>query len=198
MHTGRFIFAQLLDPLTRYEFNKCVNLPAKHNMDFRVRESRPVDTDRGLRVDQTIILRGPLSRRRYPAPLRRIRYVDEEHDLTFLTNNFTLAAWTIAKLYKSRWQVELFFKWIKQYLRIKTFFGTSPNAVKTQVWTAICAYALVAIARKELALLQSMGEITQVLSLMLFEKTPILQVFSREAARIIEGQNHNSLSLFDF
>jgi IS4 transposase len=173
---------------------------AKGNLDFRVRESRPVDHGRGLRADQTIVLRGRLSRKRYPAPLRRVSFVDPEsgNALVFLTNNFALAASTIAKLYKARWQVELFFKWVKQYLRIKAFFGNSANAVKTQVWIAASAYVLVAIAKRELNLEPPMGEILQVLSLMLFEKTPVFQVFSRDYCKIADTQDHNSLSLFDF
>ncbi len=173
---------------------------AKDNLDFRVIESRPVDRGRGLRADQTIKLRGPLSRRRYPQALRRVSFTDVEsgNHLVFLTNNFTLAASTIAKLYKARWQVELFFKWIKQYLRIKAFFGNSPNAVRTQVWIAVSAYVLVAIAKRELNLAPPMGEILQVLSLTLFEKTPAFQVFSNDARRIDTVDNHNSLYLFDF
>ena len=173
---------------------------AKDNLDYRVIESRPVDRHRGLRADQTIKLRRPLSRRRYPSALRRVSFTDavSGNHLVFLTNNFTLAALTITKLYKARWQVELFFKWIKQYLRIKVFFGNTPNAVKTQVWIAVSAYVLVAIARRELNLRPQMGEILQVLSLMLFEKTPVFQVFSDEAHKIDAGENHNSLYLFDF
>lgn len=172
---------------------------AKQNMDYRVTESRQVDPTRGLRADQTIRLRGPLSRRHYPAPLRRVSFIDPatKNALAFLTNDFTLAASTICKLYKSRWQVELFFKWIKQYLRIKSFFGQSPNAVKTQVWIAVCAYVLVAIAKRELNLEPPMGEILQVLSLMMFEKTPINQVFLREKSSMSDMQGHNSLWLFD-
>lgn len=172
---------------------------AKANMDYRVIESRQVDPTRGLRADQTIRLRGPLSRRHYPAPLRRVSFVDPatNNALAFLTNDFTLAASTICKLYKSRWQVELFFKWVKQYLRIKSFFGQSPNAVKTQVWIALCAYVLVAIAKRELALEPAMGEILQVLSLMMFEKTPINQVFLRGESKMSDMQDHNSLWLFD-
>ena len=169
-------------------------------LDYRVIESRPVDRHRGLRADQTIKLRGPLSRKRYPSALRRVSFTDavSGNHLVFLTNNFTLAALTITKLYKARWQVELFFKWIKQYLRIKVFFGNTPNAVKTQVWIAVSAYVLVAIARRELNLRPQMGEILQVLSLMLFEKTPVFQVFSHEARKIDPSENHNSLYLFDF
>lgn len=173
---------------------------AKDNLDYRVIESRAVDRGRGLRADQTVKLRGPLTRKHYPSPLRRVSFVDRESGraLVFLTNNFTLAASTIAKLYRARWQVELFFKWVKQYLRIKTFFGTSPNAVKTQVWIAVCAYVLVAIAKRELKLEPPMGEILQVLSLTLFEKTPVFQVFSPQEVRFDDQQNHNSLTLFDF
>ena len=173
---------------------------SKENLDYRVTESRATDSDRGLRADQTIKLRGPLTRRRYPSPLRRVSFFDRASGrrLVFLTNNFTLAASTIAKLYKARWQVELFFKWIKQYLRIKTFFGTTPNAVKTQVWVAVSAYVLVAIARRELKLDVPMGEMLQVMSVMLFEKTELLQVFSRNRDNIDEGQTPNSLTLFDF
>ena len=173
---------------------------SKDNLDYRVLESRAVDHDRGLRADQTIKVRGPLTRKRYPSPLRRVSFVDTATGkrLVFLTNNFTLAASTIPKLYKSRWQVELFFKWIKQYLRIKTFFGTSANAVKTQVWTAINAYVLVMIARRELKLEPPMGEILQVLSLMLFEKTPVFEVFSRRPGENGSDETHNPLSLFDF
>ena len=173
---------------------------AKENLDFRIRESRPVDHQRGLLSDQTISLRGPLSRQRYPVPLRRVSFTDKRSGkhLVFLTNNFTLAASTIAKLYKRRWQVELFFKWIKQYLRIKAFFGTTPNAVKTQVWIAVSVYVMVAILKKELNLDPPMGEILQVLSLSLFEKTPILLVFSRPKENVFKNEDHNTLSLFDF
>ena len=173
---------------------------SRGDLDFRVSESRPVDRGRGLRADQTVKLRGPRTRKRYPSPLRRVSFVDAEsgNALVFLTNNFALAASTIAKLYKARWQVELFFKWVKQYLRIKTFFGTSPNAVKTQVWIAVSAYVLVAIAKRELNLAQPMGEILQVLSLTLFEKTPVFEVFSRESGRSAKGESHNPLCLFDF
>jgi transposase len=175
-------------------------LRCKDNLDYRVIESRPVDRTKGLRADQTIKLRGPLTRKHYPSPLRRITFVDVEtgRRFAFLTNNFTLAASTFPKLYKSRWQVELFFKWIKQYLRIKTFFGTSPNAVKTQVWIAISAYVLVLITKRELKLAPPMGEILQVLSLMLFEKTPIFQVFSKPINKNGAGEDHNSLWTLDF
>ena len=139
-----------------------------------------MDKTTGLRCDQTIVLTGTTTAHEYPQCLRRIKYVDPETGkrLVFLTNNFVLAALTIAKLYKCRWQVELFFKWIKQHLRIKKFYGTSANAVKTQVWIAISVYVLVAIVKKELKLDRTMNEILQILSLNLFEKTPVFSVFS--------------------
>jgi hypothetical protein len=138
--------------------------------------------------------------REYPTTLRRIKYHDTETNkrLVFLTNNFTLPALTIAKLYKCRWQVELFFKWIKQNLRIKSFFGTSENAVKTQVWISISVYVLVAIIKKELKLERSLGEILQILSLTLFEKTPILQALAVKTGPNDERDRPNQLPLFDF
>lgn len=171
----------------------------KNNLDYRVIESRPVNRNTGLRSDQTIRLRGLQTRKKYPSPLRRITFYDVEQKrlYIFLTNNFTLAASTIASIYKSRWDIELFFKWIKQYLRIKTFFGTSQNAVQTQIWIAICTYVLILIAKKELKLVPSTGEIMQVLSLQLFEKTPILQLFSQEKKTNFKPSDHNTLSLFD-
>jgi hypothetical protein len=153
---------------------------AKSNLDFSRRSSRRVDKTQGLRSDQTIVLNGPKTSRLYPDALRRVVYHDAETGkrLVFLTNNFDLPAMTIANIYKSRWQVELFFRWIKQHLRIKSFYGTSPNAVKTQVWIAICVYVLVAIIRKELNVDHSLHEILQILSVSLFEKTPIIEALS--------------------
>ncbi|MGB8275061.1 MAG: IS4 family transposase [Alphaproteobacteria bacterium] len=173
---------------------------AKRDLDFRRCVSRPVDKSTGLRSDTTIRLAGPRTALLYPDPLRRIAYyaADIEKRFVFLTNNFSLPALTIARLYKCRWQVELFFKWIKQYLRIKAFYGTSINAVKTQVWIAVCVYVLVAIVKKELNLPRSLGEILQILSLTLFEKTPLLQAFSHEYTTLDESENRNQLSLFDF
>ena len=175
-------------------------LPAKRNLDFARRSYRKVDKSTGLRSDSTIRLRGPKSRRLYPAPLRRISYyaADINRRFVFLTNNFSLPALTIAQLYKCRWQVELFFKWIKQYLRIKAFYGTSANAVRTQVWIAMSVYLLVAIVRKEIRIDRSMGEILQILSISLFEKTPLLQAFSHDTTTIGESTPTNQLSLFDF
>jgi hypothetical protein len=148
---------------------------AKSNLDFSRRSSRRVDKTTGLRSDQTIVLHGPKSSKLYPDPLRRVVYRDAKTGkrFVFLSNNFDLPVLTIAHLYKCRWQVELFFRWIKQHLRIKSFYGTSPNAVKTQVWIAICIYVLVAIIRKELKVDHSLHEILQILSVSLFEKTPI-------------------------
>jgi Transposase DDE domain len=163
------------------------------------RSYRNVDKSTGLRSDYTIILCGPKSSERYPDPLRRIGYYSEEmkKKFVFLTNNFTLPPLTIAKLYKCRWQIELFFKWIKQYLRIKAFYGNSIKAVKTQIWTAICVYVLVAIVRKELRIERTLGEILQILSISLFEKTPIFQAFSQQSITIGESTIHNQLELFD-
>jgi hypothetical protein len=155
---------------------------AKSNLDFSRRSSRRVDKTTGLRSDQTIVLSGAKTSNLYPEPLRRVAYRDAETGkrFVFLTNNFDLPALIIAQLYKCRWQVELFFRWIKQHLRIKSFYGTSPNAVKTQVWIAICTHVLVAIIRKELKLNHSLHEILQILSVSLFEKTPIIEALSLE------------------
>jgi transposase len=173
---------------------------AKKNLQCRRIDHRRVNKSTGLRCDQTIRLTGKDSRRTYPAPLRRIKYIDPDTGkrFVFLTNNFVLSAITIAKLYKCRWQVELFFKWIKQNLRIKTFFGLSENAVKTQIWIAVSIYVLVAIVKKELKLERSMSEILQILSLSLFEKTPLFEALSRKNVPKPEDPSHNSLWLFDF
>jgi transposase len=172
---------------------------AKRGLDYTRRSRRRVDKSTGLRCDQTIVLAGPKTSRLYPKPLRRISFYDAENDrrFVFLTNNFTLPAVTIAKLYKCRWQVELFFKWIKQNLHIKSFYGTSDNAVKTQVWIAISVYVLVAIVKKELGLERSLSEILQILSLSLFEKTPIFQALSEQKPQDPEPPFSNQLSLFD-
>ena len=173
---------------------------AKRDLDFRCRASRAVDKSTGLRCDQSIRLQGPLTSRRYPVLLRRIRYVDPETGklLVFLTNNFSLPALTIAQLYHCRWHIELFFKWIKQHLRIKAFYGTSPNAVKTQVWVAISIYVLVAILKKELHIERSLAEIMQILSLTLFEKTPISRVLSQSEPPCEEAESLKQASLFAF
>ena len=159
---------------------------AKRNLKFRRRYSHPVDKREGLRSDQTVALTYIGSKKAYPDPLRRISYFDEEGEkrFVFLTNNFYLHALTVARLYKERWQIAVFFKWIKHNLRIKSFYGTSINAVKTQIWIAISVYVLVAIVRKELKLDKSLYTILQILSVTLFEKTPILRAFSDGADRI--------------
>jgi hypothetical protein len=172
---------------------------AKKNLNYRRQSARPVDKFVGVRSDQTIRLRGARSCREYPAPLRRIAYYDAVNDkrLVFLTNNFDLDAPLIAQVYKCRWQVELFFKWIKQNLRIKAFVGTSENAVKTQVWIAVSIYVLVAIIKKELKIERSLGDILQVLSLTLFEKTPLFPLLKADFGNFRDSDGHNQLSLFD-
>jgi hypothetical protein len=172
---------------------------AKRNMAFRRRYSHEVNKSSGVRTDQTIILTGENSLRGYPDPLRRIRFFDEEkqRDFVFLTNNFTLPALKITELYKSRWQVELFFKWIKQHLRIKSFFGTSENAVKTQVWIAVSVYVLIAIMKKRLNLEASLYSILQILSVTLFEKVPLNQVLSGIDTGVEIPSDANQLILFE-
>jgi len=162
--------------------------------------SRPVDKTTGLRCDQTVVLTGPLSKEKYPDKLRRIRFFDAETSNTyvFLTNNFQLPALTIAELYRHRWRVELFFKWIKQHLRIKAFFGTSENAVKTQVWIAISIYVLVAIIKKELKLDHSLYTILQIFSVTLFEKTPILQALQNPSCIFQEHDSENHQKQMQF
>jgi hypothetical protein len=153
---------------------------AKSNLRFRRLYSQPVDKDTGLRCDQTVVLTGFYTAQHYPGKLRRIKYYDAETDkrLVFLTNNFSLPALTITELYRYRWQVELFFKWIKQHLRIKSFFGTSENAVKTQVWIEVSVYVLAAIIKKRLNIQASLYSILQILSLTVFETTPIDQLLT--------------------
>jgi len=172
---------------------------AEQNTAYHRGAWRGVDHSTGLRSDQTIRLAGPKSSRRYPAPLRRIHYFDAEKDLRliFLTNNFHLPALTIAQLYRARWQVELFFRWIKHHLRIRAFYGTSENAVKTQVWVAITVYVLVAILKKQLQLDLSLYKILQILSVTIFEKSPILLAFSQYHDRIPEPVPCTQLNLFN-
>jgi hypothetical protein len=172
---------------------------AKRNLDYTRRCSRSVDKSTGLRNDQTIVLNGPLTSRAYPEALRRVSFFDPETNkrLVFLTNNFFLPALTITQLYKSRWQVELFFKWIKQHLRIKSFFGTSENAVKTQIWIAVSVYVLVAILKKELQLEKSLYEILQILSITLFENSPILLALTASSDQTKKEDPFNQLDLFE-
>jgi hypothetical protein len=172
----------------------------KQKVVLQRRYSRPVDKSVGLRSDHTVILTAIESVKAYPDALRRVRYFDAETNqrLGFLTNNFSLPAITIAQIYKCRWQVELFFKWIKQHLRIKAFFGTSENAVKTQIWIAVSVYVLVAIVRKRMSLDSSLYQILQILSLTLFEKTPILQALQAPDSQEELFDPGNQLILFDF
>ena len=171
---------------------------AKRNLDYTRRMSRPVDKSTGLRSDQTIVLHGPGTSQDYPDVLRRISYVDLEtaKRFVFLTNHFVLPALTIPQLYKCRWQVELFFKWIKQHLQIKAFFGTSENAVKTQIWIAISTYVLVAIVKKQLHVDRRLAEILQIFTVSLFEKVDILQLLTRINAQYQSEHLCNQLTLF--
>jgi hypothetical protein len=172
----------------------------KSNLLLERRYSHPVDKSSGVRSDQTVILSSVESATAYPDPLRKVNYFDAERNkrLKFLTNNFTLPARTIADIYRQRWQVELFFKWIKQHLRIKAFYGTSENAVKTQIWIAVSIYVLVAIVRKRLGLEASLYQILQILSVTLFEKTPILRALQACDSDNDLFDTGNQLILFNF
>jgi len=172
---------------------------AKSNTQYQRRYSRPVDKSSGVKCDQTIVLTGVNTSIDYPQPLRRIKYHDENTGKTFnfLTNNFAIPAQTVADLYRYRWQVELFFKWIKQHLRIKAFFGTSENAVKSQIWIAISVYVLVAIIKKRLNLSTDLYTILQILSLTLFEKDHLEQVLANCDYKIEECAMSNQLNLFE-
>lgn len=176
-------------------------IPAKSNFRFQRVHSLPITKKEtsGVQCDQIITLAGFYSKKDYPERLRRIRYHDKatNNHFIFLTNNFALPAQTIADLYRCRWQVELFFKWIKQHLRIKAFYGTTENAVKTQIWIAISIYVLVAIVKKRLNLSASLYTILQILSITLLEKTPILQTLTNIAPSTEEGENYNQLNLFN-
>jgi hypothetical protein len=173
---------------------------AKRDLRFDYIDSRPADRLHGVRADQTIRLAVPLSLEYYPDHLRRVKVMDLEthHSIVLLTNNFVLDALTVGELYRSRWQVELFFKWIKQHLRIKAFYGTTFNAVTTQIWIALATFVLVAIAKKVLHLEGSLYSILQILSVTLFEKAPIHQVLSANAALIPDSVDANQLTLFNF
>lgn len=172
---------------------------SKRNFNFSRRYSHEADKSTGVQCDQTIVLKTYYSAQGYPEPLRRIRYYDAERDkrLVFLTNDFALPATTIAALYKSRWQIELFFKWIKQHLRIKVFYGTSENAVKSQIWIAAATYLLVAIVKKELGLSLPLYTILQILSLIQFEKTPLIEALSCESYKNQQPSCPNQLVLFE-
>jgi hypothetical protein len=172
---------------------------AKHNLQFRRRHSHPVDRATGVRSDQTIALTGKYTSRTFPALLRRVSFyaADIQQRFVFLTNNFQIPSPVVAAIYHQRWQIELFFKWIKQHLRIKRFYGTSPNAVKTQIWIAMATYALIAIAKKRFRLEHSLYTIFQILSTALFEKTPVQLVFQRYKEEISNSPAPNQLTLFE-
>ncbi len=172
---------------------------AKSNFRFRRLYSQTTDKSTGIQSDQIVVLEGFYSRKAYPEKLRRIRYFDTDQNkqLVFLTNNFTLSALPIAQLFQCRWQIEIFFKWIKQHLRIKAFYGTTENAVKTQIWIAITVYVLVAIIKKQLKIDLSLYTILQILSVTLFEKTPILEALSTVQHQESQDAPCNQLTLFD-
>jgi len=173
---------------------------AKSNLNAQRRYSHTVDRSTGLRSDHTVLLTGKFSRTDFPEPLRRVRIKDlsSGKSLVLLTNNFSLPALSITALYRYRWQIELFFKWIKQHLRIKAFFGTSENAVKTQIWIAVSVYVLVAIIKKHFQLPASLHDLLQILSVTLFERDPIDQVLTLAAAESYPLDHSNQLTLFDF
>jgi hypothetical protein len=170
---------------------------AKGNLDFRPVRASPVDRACGLRSDQVIRLRGPRSRHLYPIPMRRVSYRDPElgKRIVALTNNTELPPLIIARLYKCRWQIETFFRWIKQNLRIRQFFGTSPNAVKTQVWIAVCVYVLAVIVHRQLRLSMGLSQMFQIMSITPFEKVPIRQLVTAEISKPVEACSHNQLLL---
>ena len=171
---------------------------SKSNLSLKRRYSHPVDRSSGLICDQTIVLNFSRSKYAYPQPLRRIRFKDPDssNTLVFLTNHFGLPAMTICELYRCRWQIEVFFKWIKQHLRIKAFYGTSENAVKTQLWIAVSVYALIAIIKQRLSLPGSLHEMLQILSLSLFERTPLIQLFAESQLHNEQSSSSNQLLLF--
>jgi transposase len=171
----------------------------KSNLKAKRRYSHPVDRATGLICDQTVVLTGFQSRKDFEVPLRRIRFKDPEtaKNLVFLTNNFTLPALTITELYRCRWQVELFFKWIKQHLRIKAFFGTSENAVKSQIWIAVSVYVLVAIVKKRLKLSTTLYEMLQILSLTMFERIPLDQLLAQSVVEDTDHISDKQLILFE-
>ena len=172
---------------------------AKNNLKFRRISSKKVDNSLGLRCDQTIKLTGIKTSNLYPKKLRRIRFYDEENHLklVFLTNNFDINAIDVALLYKNRWQIELFFKWIKQHLRIKKFWGQSSNAVKTQIWIAVCTYLLIAYTKKQLSTNLSLYELTQIISVSVFDKTPLNELFTDFSKNDQRNNICNQLNLFD-
>lgn len=173
---------------------------AMDKLAFKRTKSFVCDKTTGVRCDQRIRLKNPVPAAKYPAAMRRIKFFDADQQRTFvfLTNNFELPADQIARLYKNRWQIELFFKWIKQHLKIKSFWGYEPNAVKTQIWIAIAVYVLVAIVKKRLGLTHSMYEILQILSINILDKTPIKSLFYPQNLQVFKEQDSKQLTLFDF
>ena len=196
MDRGYLDFARLF---TIHQNTAFFVIRAKSNLKFRRIYSHPIDKSTGLRCDQTIRLTGFYPAKEYPEKLRRIKFYDQQsgRSFVFLTNNFLLPATTIANLYRCRWQVELFFKWIKQHLKIKAFYGTSENAVKTQIWIAVSVYVLVAIVKKRLKLDISLYTILQILSVTVFNKTPIYHMFTDTEYKNQITSNHNQLKLFE-
>ncbi len=196
MYSGKIVFSRL------HVLTQCSAffvIRAKTNLQFRRLYSHNIDKSTGLRCDQTIVLTGINSSKEYPDKLRRIKYFDSDNNLhlTFLTNNFMLSAKTVAKLYKCRWQIEIFFKWIKQNLRIKSFYGTSENALKTQIWIAVSIYVLIAIIKKRLDLELSFYTILQIFSVTVFEQVPIIQVLTDINIETQMANTCNQLVLFD-
>lgn len=173
---------------------------AKDNLAFERLYSRPVDKESGLRCDQTIRLQNYYARQDYPDHLRRIKFYDPEHDQTYvyLTNNFEAPTLQIVILYVNRWKIELFFKWMKQHLKIKSFWGESPNAVKLQIWIAVCTFVLVVILKKKLEISHSLNDILQILSISLLDKTPVNEFFTKEPLQNSNDKDANQLILFDF
>ena len=191
-----------LDFSRLYTLHQCAAffvVRAKSNWRYRRLYSRPVDKQTGLKCDQTVVLTGFYAAKDYPDKLRRVKVTDPEtgQQLVFLTNNFTLPAHTITQLYRCRWQVELFFKWIKQHMRIKAFYGTSENAVKTQIWTAVAVYVLVAIIKKRLNINLSLYTMLQILSVSVFEKMPLVQILTDNDYNMKQTNTTNQLILFD-
>ena len=196
MDRGYIDFARLY---ILHECNSFFVTRAKSNMDYKRMYSHPVDRATGVICDQTISLTGFYTSKDYPEKLRRIKHydIDQDKHLVFLTNNFQLQTLQITKLYKDRWQIELFFKWIKQHLRIKSFYGTSENAVKTQIWIAVSMYLLIAIIKKQLHIKLSLYTFLQILSISIFDKTPILQLVNAYDYTTENTNTHNQLNLFD-
>ena len=196
MDRGYLDFARLY---TVHQVPAFFVIRAKNNLQFRRRYSHPIDKNTGVRSDQTGFLTGQHTSKRYPVSIRRVTYysVETEKRFVFLTNNFSVTPQTVANLYKYRWQIELFFKWIKQHLRIKRFFGTSSNAVKTQIWIGVSVYVLIAIIKKQLGFEQSLYTILQILSLSLFEKKPILSLFEDYDEQSQTADCNNQLNLWE-